>query len=302
MSPATAVDYPDVLGLLSDAAVTKHLSRGIQSGQENPPVAALRRAAVMLPENEPRWRVGPVRALVDEAMNRFEDRRSRADAWLAPRLHATLRMTRAEAADPRLWNYLAMLVAPDYVVWRHGADGVTRAARFSGSHFLQAFARLWWAAELFRNGADYQPVTSAFAYQDVVNSVMRLDVIDHRPTAAAIIRIVERLDSEQVKNGSDQINALSRAVNTAGSTLIFDVLAPDVPADSDALRDWIADSAHMPEVPWDRLPDGPADGAVPRDSVDALASLFEKLLAEAPRRDRSKKAEANSATASSTAD
>ncbi|SFW54873.1 DUF6339 family protein [Amycolatopsis australiensis] len=300
MSP-TAVDFPDVLGLLSDAAVTKHLSRSIQSGQEIPPRAALSRAAVMLPENETRWSVGPVRALVDEAMKRFEDSRARADAWLAPRLHATLRMTRAEAADSRLWNYLAMLVAPDYVVWRHGTSGLTRAARFSGSHFLQAFARLWWAAELFRDGADYQPVTSAFAYQDVVNSVMRLDVIDHRPTAAAIIRIVERLASEQVKNASDQINALSRAVNTAGSTLIFDVLAPDEPADNDALRDWIADSEHVPEVPWDRLPDGPADGTVARDSVDALVSLFEVLLAEAPRRDRSKKANDDSAEVSTTA-
>jgi hypothetical protein len=76
--------------------------------------------------------------------------------------------------------------------------------------------------------------------------------------------------------------------------LIFDVLAPDAPADNDALRDWIADSAHMPEVPWDRLPDGPADGAVSRDSVDALVSLFEKLLAESPRRLRSKKRVTNS--------
>jgi hypothetical protein len=291
MSPTPAVDFPAVLGLLSDAAVTKHLSRGMQAGQENSPQAALRKAAVVLPENESRWRVQPVRALVEQAMDRFEDQQAHADAWLAPRLHATLRMTRAEAADGRFWNYLAMLVAPDYVVWRHKgkAMGIAPTSRFSGSHYLQAFARLWWAAELFRNGADYRPVEIACAYQDVLNSVMRLDVIDHRPTAAAILRIVERLISEGVSNGADQVNALSKAVNTAGSTLIFDVLAPDKPVDNDALRAWIADSAYMPEVPWDRLPDGPDDGAVDRHAVDVLLPLFEKLLAEAPARDRSKK-------------
>jgi hypothetical protein len=291
MSPTSTAEVPAVLGFLSDAAVTKYLSRGVQAGQETPPRAALRKAAVVLPESEARWRVGPLRTLVEEAMYRFEDRREQADAWLAPRLHATLRMTRAEAADGRLWNYTAMLVAPDYVVWRHKSrtTGNATASRFSGFHFVQTFSRLWWAAELFRDGADYRPVEIACAYQDVLNSVLRLDIIDHRPTAAAILRIVERLINNKVSNVADRVNALSKAVNAAGSTLIFDILAPDVPVDDDAVRDWIADSAHMPEVPWDRLPDGPDDGAIDRRSVDALLPLFEKLLSEAPVRIRAKK-------------
>ncbi|MCX2949983.1 DUF6339 family protein [Lentzea sp. NEAU-D7] len=291
MSPVLAAVFPPVLGLLSDAAVTKYLSRGMQAGKENPPQTALRKAATTLSEDEPRWRTEPVRALIDEAMNRFEDQQPRVDAWLAPRLHATLRMTRAEAADGRLWNYLAMLVAPDYVVWRHKdkKSGMAPTTRFSGRHDLQAFSRLWWVAEFFRDGADYRPVETACVYQDVMNSVMRLEVADHRPTAAAIIRIVERLISQKVSNASDQINGLSKAINAAGSTLIFDVLAPDQPVDHDALRDWIADSAHMPDVPRTRLPDGPDDGAVDKQAVDILLPFFEKLLSEAPLRDRSKK-------------
>ena len=288
MSATPTTSFPDVLGLLPEAAVTKYLSRSIQTGQENPPQTALRRAAVILPKHDARWQVPPVRALVEEAMNRFKDRPSGADAWLSPRLHATLRMTRAEASDARLWNYLAMLAAPDYVVWRHSRDGIARASRFSGFHFVQSFARLWWAAELFRDGADYRPIAAVFAYQDFVNSVMRLDVIDHRPTATAILRIVNRLASERVKNGSDHVNALSRAVNAAASTLMFDVLAPDDPVDNDALRDWIADSTHAPAVPWDRLPHGPSDGTVNQHAVDTLVPLFEKFLAESPIRNRSK--------------
>ncbi|MGW5740263.1 DUF6339 family protein [Amycolatopsis sp. NPDC003861] len=291
MTDAPAVNFPAVLGHLSDAAVTKYLSRGMQAGQETPPQTALRKVAVALPDHDLRWRTAPVRELVEEAMSRFEDRADQADAWLAPRLHATLRMTRAEAAEKGLWNYLAMLVAPDYVVWRHKGAEIAKTTRFCGLHYVQAFARLWWAAELFRDGADYGPVETVFVYQDTPNSIMRSDVIDHRPTAAAMLRVIRRLADDNVSRGSDHVNALSKAVNAAGSTLVFDVLAPESPADGDALRSWIADSASMPPVPWDRLPDGPEDGAVDPNSVDALVPLFEKLLSEAPLRDRSKRTE-----------
>ncbi|NGY65555.1 hypothetical protein G7043_42345 [Lentzea sp. NEAU-D13] len=291
MSELPAVDFPAVLGLLPDTAVTKHLSHAVQAGKDFFVPSALRRAVDAEFEDQPRWHVGPVRVLVDEAMDRFEGRRSKADVWLAPRLHATLRMTRAEAADSRLWNYLAMLVAPDYVVWRHrgSKSGIAKTSRFSGRHDLQAFARLWWSAELFRDGSDYRPVEPFWAYQDAVNSIMRLEIIDHRPTAAAMVRIVERLANEGVPNASDHVNGLSKAVNAAGSTLVFDVIAPDSPVDHDARLDWIAESAHAAEVPWDRLPDGPDDGAVDKRAVDVLVPMFEKLLAEAPLRVRSKK-------------
>jgi hypothetical protein len=286
MSGAIPVDIPGVLGLLPDAMVTKFLGRGIQSGQENPPQVALRKASIMFPDTEARWRSGPVRELLDEAMRRFEGNRARADGWLAPRLHATLRMTRAEAADSRRWNFLAMVIAPNYVVWRHRGTEMAAAGRFSGPHYTQAFARLWWAAELFRDGADYGPVEVACRVQDVLNTTMRLDVIDHRPTALAIIGVLERLMSAGTPRLGDHVNALSSAVNAAGSTLVYDVLAPDGSADTEALQEWIDDSANMPPVPWDRLPYGPEDGEVDRHTVDALLPLFDRLLSEAPIRRR----------------
>ncbi|WP_219822357.1 DUF6339 family protein [Streptomyces sp. Ru72] len=286
MPHRTSFDVPPVLGLLPDAAVAKHLSRGMQSGQENPPQVALRKASTSLPENEARWRTAPIRELLGEAMTRFDDNRTAADAWLAPRLHATLRMTRAEAGDGRLWNHLAVLVAPDYVIWRHKGGEIAQSSRFSGPHYTQCFSRLWWAAELFRDGADYRPVEMACGVQDILNTTLRLDVIDHRPTAQAVLRVLERLISAGKPRVGDHVNALSAAVNTAGSTLVYDVLAPDTPPLVDELHDWIADAEDAPAVPWDRLPDGPDDGRVPRAAVDALLPLFDKLLAEAPLRRR----------------
>ncbi|XIE78678.1 DUF6339 family protein [Streptomyces sp. SBR177] len=292
MSPFTPADPPPVLALLPDAAVTKYLSRGIQAGLELPPQVALARACVAFDERTAdRRKTSPVRELLDEAMRRFADDRYAADGWLAPRLHATLRMTRSEAADGRLWNHLAMIVAPDYVVWRHkGADtadgpGIAAAARFSGIHYTQAFSRLWWAAELFRNGDDYAPVVTACRIQDVLNTTMRLDVIDHRPTAQAMIRVIGDLIASDVPRPGDHVNAFSSAVNAAGSTLVYDVLARENEPDADALLDWI-EAGREEVVDWERLPDGPADGRVSAAAVDALLPLFEKLRAEAPLRKR----------------
>ncbi|MFC7218857.1 DUF6339 family protein [Streptomyces polyrhachis] len=288
MSPRTGLGTAQVLGLLPDAVVAEHLTPAVQSGHELPPRTALVKAASLLPEDHARWRTAPVRELLDEAMDRFADNPSTADSWLAPRLHATLRMTRAEAADSRLWNFLALVVAPDYVVWRWGGGGTKEApaGRFTGLHYTQAFSRLWWAAELFRNGPDYQPVEVACRVQDVLNTTMRLDVIDHRPTAQAILRIVARLLHEQVSKPGDHVNALSSAVNAAGSTLFYDLLAPDEPCDQEELLAWIAETGNAPAVPWDRLPDGPEDGHVHPRAVEALLPLFEKLLEEAPLRQR----------------
>lgn len=290
MNRDAITDLPPALGFLADAAVAKFLTRGMQSGHEKPPLVALRKASLPLPSSEVRWSTGPIRELLDVAMERFEGRPTEADGWLSPRLHATLRMTRVEAADSRLWNFLAMITAPDYVVWRHKGTEIAQASRFSGPHYTQAFARLWWAAELFRNGDDYSPVEVACSVQDVLNTTMRLDVIDHRPTAFAIIRVLEELKRSTTSNLGDRVNALSSAVNAAGSTLLYDVMAPDEPVDHDALHDWIAESAGMAPVRWDRLPDGPDDGEVSEDAVNVLVPLFRQLLEEAPMRRRKKAA------------
>jgi hypothetical protein len=80
-------------------------------------------------------------------------------------------------------NFLALAVAPDYVLWWHrgtveAADGEPRtvdSTRFAGHDHHQTFARLWWAAEMFRDGADYRPAEIACANQDMLDSALPLD-------------------------------------------------------------------------------------------------------------------------------
>ncbi|WP_405751469.1 DUF6339 family protein [Streptomyces sp. NBC_00144] len=276
---------PQRLALLSDLNAAQYLTEGLLTGKEDVPAMALNKIADPVPGDEARAALAPVRDLVEDAMHEFRDAKpTRADAWLAPRLHATLRLDRREAADRRMWNYLALGVAPDYVVWRHMSvkkdDKVPKvaAARFRGMHYTQAFARLWWAAELFRDGSDYGPVVTACSHQDMLNTALRLDVVDHRPTAQAMLRLIER----GTVPGGREINALASAVNASAATLMYDVVAPDIERDGRPLREWVDAAEWAPPVPRRALPEGPAEEGAPESSVAELVDRFAGLFAEAP--------------------
>ncbi|MGW0606385.1 DUF6339 family protein [Streptomyces sp. NPDC002640] len=283
---------PEYLALLSDVNAAKYITIGLLTGDEAPPYVALDKATEPLADTGPRAEVSPLRDLIDDALHRFDGGpRTEADAWLAPRLHAALRLSRREAADSRLWSYIALAVAPDYVLWRHlpakGSKGErpkVQAARFSGVHYTQAFARLWWAAELFRDGGDYRPVEVACGNQDVLNTTLRLDIVDHRPTAQALIRMIAK---GTVKTGRE-VNALAVVTNSAASTLMYDALAEDDDWDGTALERWIAEADSAPPVPRRGLPEGPDDGPVPQRAVEYLVGRFEELFTDARVRGRVK--------------
>ncbi|WP_405480921.1 DUF6339 family protein [Streptomyces sp. NBC_00009] len=278
--------FPERLALISDMQAAEYISEGLLAGREDVPAVALNKVTEPIPGDEARSRLHPVRDLLVDAMYKFgDDKPTAADAWLAPRLHATLRLTRREAADARLWTYLALGVGPDYVVWRHisgpkkdgSAPSVARS-RFQGPHHKQAFARLWWAAELFRNGPDYRPAEVACANQDMLNTALRLDVIDHRPTAQAVVRLMEK---GTVRTGRE-VNGLAAAINASAATLMYDVVAPDAERDGEPLRDWVAAAESARAVSRHVLPEGPEEEVAPEPSVEALVTYFEGLFADAP--------------------
>ncbi|MFC8260623.1 DUF6339 family protein [Streptomyces sp. NPDC057291] len=290
------IEPPERLALLPGNLAAAFLTHGVRAGRDSLPQVAILRASTPIESDSVRWSVDPVRELVEEAMSRFDAARTDADGWLAPRLHATLRMTRAEAANSGLWNFLALAVAPDYILWRHlplgGSDGgdprKVTGVRFVGPHYSQAFSRLWWAAEMFRDGSDYTSAESACRNQDMINTALRLSTIDHKPTALALVRVLEELSQQGATRLGDRVNALCTAVNVAGSTLMYEVIAPDDVPDHFALADWIEDVESASAVPWDRLPEGPVDGTARRSSCEALTRMFERFAAEAPLRDRTR--------------
>lgn len=132
--------------------------------------------------------IKPLTEMLQEVRSRFPNgrtARAKSDAWLAPRVHASVRLYRQEAADSQLWEYLSLAVPEvrTYILWRWSReDGLIRDLnRLYGMQRRHALGRLWWVAELCRNGPDYSPAVDAFnASQDMINYITDTDAFQNR--------------------------------------------------------------------------------------------------------------------------
>jgi hypothetical protein len=217
--------------------------------------------------------------LLREASERFDEDRVASDRWLAPRLHAALRLTRAEAGERHFWSWLAVEEFPEYVWWRFPgkrddpdpSQNGAAVKRFLGRDRDHAFGRLWWGAELFRAGGEYSPVVRAFEMQDIPNTWLSLDAIHNAAAAQAAAAILPGLSS-------DDINALSKAMDHILTTVQLDALAPTGIPDPIAIEEWIDGIASIEELLGDALPAGPEEDP-PAAELVADADAFLRHVA-----------------------
>jgi hypothetical protein len=222
--------------------------------------------------------LAPLRSVVAEAMKRFEHEPAKSDAWLGPRLHATLRLTRREAADKGIWEYLTVIEFPHYVRWRWASldnrDKVVPQDRFLGEDSKNAMARLWWASELTRNGSDYQRSKTALGISRFSVSWLHLILAHHR---AASLAVVDFLGNFQGKGATDsQGQVMAKATNVALRTVCLDALAPSPPTDAEAVREWIAEEIDETTM-MDDLPRGPDEAQVPEADIAVVRTFLDEL-------------------------
>lgn len=187
--------------------------------------------------------------------------RATSDRWLAPRIHHALRLFRTEASDRGVWQWVALRY-PWYVEWRWADREDTVAAdRWWGPIHKQAFARLWWGAEVFRDGADYKPVERAFVFQDLPNSYLHRPVVRCRSLALAI---VDRF-GETKSPSAQQVNGLARVLNLATVGSPPEVETGYQNDDFDAYHAWVTESYGVPPS-WGDLPVGPPASDTTADS------------------------------------
>ncbi|GIG29820.1 DUF6339 family protein [Cellulomonas marina] len=229
--------------------------------------------------------MSPFDSLMSEWRRRFAeaDAIEESDRWLAPRLHAALRLLRVEAADKGIWLWLALRYS-DYLAIRWGSKGDVNESRWTGSVNKQAFARLWWGAELFRDGGDYRPVVGAFVRQDFVNSFLQRDVARVRPLALELSRATVNLD-EAARPGSpmsaDQINDLAGVANLSLAGVAPEALFIDWSEDVVALETWVR-KASGDVWDGDELPQGPTVAHVPAHVRAAASEVVGQFLRDAP--------------------
>lgn len=226
--------------------------------------------------------VHELRRLIDTARERFVDDPARSDRWLAPRLHALLRLDRAGAGDKQFWAWLAAAEFPDYVRWRFPGKGEeeedeerrgTPLKRFTGQDRDNALSRLWWGGELCRNGDDYRPAEQAFIIQDVVSTWFSLDAFHHRACAQAALRMLPRMQTRSV-------NKLATALDHVLTTIQLDVVAPAPPPDTQAVLDWREQELDIDQLLDDDLPTGPDETPIDPDQIDAVEALIRRVAKE----------------------
>jgi len=91
------------------------------------------------------------------------------DAHVAIILRDRMSITASEASIPGIWEYLACVLMPDFVIWRHQENGKTSTDRLlAGGRRRNSFHRLWWRAYVLagNSGADEAVKLLAFPTED----------------------------------------------------------------------------------------------------------------------------------------
>ena len=201
----------------------------------------------------------------------------RLDRWLAPRLHAAIRVPRRIAADARFWAWIASKFAVKYVHQRFARDGQVNAWRFTGPLLRNAVSRLWWAAEMTRNGADYTHTDHCLRRVRTAQWALELKYSWYRPAAIAFVQVAEGLDGS-ARLGDEDMERLSVRANAYLPLAPLEAIGFDDPDDEDD-RVWWEGVSTREELLATDPPAGPADGTTSASAVAALTTWLRGVLA-----------------------
>jgi hypothetical protein len=143
---------------------------------------------------------------VDEVMQRFPDDPPAGDASLSEQIHLALRLPRSVAMDIRIWQFLTCIAHPEYVRYRWGGTGKVSKERFLGGIKRNAFARLWWAAEIMKNGEDYSGIAPCFESQDLYEAVFGRSFSKFPSAAKAFVEVVKNQERQIIREVAKDFN------------------------------------------------------------------------------------------------
>lgn len=133
------------------------------------------------------------------------------DAAMAIDLHKALPITRRQASDTRFWAWLGLEYSPDFVAWRWKPSGELpkrSRERFCGNRVRQTFARIWWAAELTRDGDNYDLTTKMVnlpGFQDIYEALFGRAFGNYRPALAAFIDVTGQKSEKFIRDFAKQL-------------------------------------------------------------------------------------------------
>jgi hypothetical protein len=221
-----------------------------------------------------------LRALLREGIERFPrqpDDFNRLDTWLAPRVHNVVRVPRRITADRLFWAWVAIEFGREYVRHRWAPDTgePINNYRLTGSHLRNGVSRLWWAAELARNGRDYGPVDLVLRGVRVAQFALELRYSWYRPAVIAFAKVCS-----DRKLGDLQMKAMSVRLNAYLGTRPVEIVGLDEKVNEDYDAEWWSSVAPSKHQLFDGKMEGPDDGYAAEEAITALVKWFGDVLDE----------------------
>lgn len=222
-----------------------------------------------------------VKALFEAALALENTKETDTDAWLAPRFHFLFRVSRRTAADRGMWAWLAMTICRDYVKWRFASEGSVKAWRYYGDLLRNAVSRIWWGAEMVRNGPSYEYVPLVFSRVRTAQFALELSYSRYRPAAIAFTRVAEGIDGEEALNDA-VMKDLSKNINAYLSLTALEArgLSEDELGIFD--EDWRKHHPSLAEAQNSEVSalHGPNDGIVSVEAIRDLEQWFREIADE----------------------
>lgn len=222
--------------------------------------------------------VSLLKSVLDTALVKLQDDdlecRTTLDQWLAPRVHSAVRIPRRLAGDMRLWTWLVLTIGREYTWKRWLEDERPSMYRYTGDFKRNALGRLWWSAEMARNGPDYSPIQDVLRDPSTAQYALELRYSMYKPALIAFGRIAQR---ESL--GFDALKDFSKRINAYLSLRPLEILGLD---STQSVRDtdWWSDAPLLGELIGNKQPIGPKDGYVDEGAVSQLEEWFLALVKE----------------------
>lgn len=146
------------------------------------------------------------------------------DRVAAPALHRALPLSRREAALPGVWRYLAVVHRPELVRhrWEDRSWATTRTRYWAlGTRpDSNAFYRLWWIAELTRDGDSYTLTEDVLDRQPLATQIFIRQFSHYRPAVVAFMQVMQDA-------ASPDIERVAKELYGRLSTLILESMSAD---------------------------------------------------------------------------
>jgi hypothetical protein len=207
------------------------------------------------------------------------------DRWLAPRLHCALRISRATASDDGFWAWLAMQnVALVEARFKKNA-GKVHPWRYRGVWSRNALGRLWWGAEMTRNGPDYSATDACFTRTRTAQFALELMYSWDRAAAIAFA-ITAEAPGRGERLSDDQLRLLSTRLKVLLPLRALGITEQAEEEDSfDFDPEWASHTPTFGELVKSEVGSliGPSTGKCSVARIEYLLSWFQAILsAESP--------------------